>query len=267
MTLFPRLTSALVIAIAVSSLSANATTVQFQTSLGDFEVILFDEGTPLTVANFLDYVEAGAYTDSVIHRSVSEFVVQGGGYTFPDDQPSAITTNAPVLNEPEYSNVTGTIAMAKLGGDEDSATSQWFFNLKDNSTNLDVQNGGFTAFGQVKGDGMDVVEAIAQVSTFNMGSSFTNFPLVDYTQEDYDNFEPVTADNVVTIYAIVVTDAATDTLGDLEPVENDLIDAVPTPEPDTDKGDGGGGSLDMLMVLLLAALGGFSTRLRARRRH
>ena len=60
-----------------------------------------------------------------------------------------ITTKPAVINEPVYSNVKGTIAMAKQGGNENSATSQWFFNMSDNSQNLDLQNGGFTVFGQI----------------------------------------------------------------------------------------------------------------------
>jgi cyclophilin family peptidyl-prolyl cis-trans isomerase len=146
-----------------------------------FYVELFDkEGpgrtrtTPLTAANFLSYVDADAYDGSIIHRSVLDFVVQGGGYyapTVPADQvgsnPVPITQGPTVANEPGNTNVWGTIAMAKLGGLPDSATSQWFFNMGDNSANLDNQNGGFTVFGRVLGDGMNAVGAMGEASIYN----------------------------------------------------------------------------------------------------
>jgi peptidyl-prolyl cis-trans isomerase A (cyclophilin A) len=96
---------------------------------------------------------------------------------------SAIAQNPPVVNEfdSSRSNVRGTIAMAKLGGDPNSATSGWFFNLADNSTNLDFQNGGFTVFGKVIGNGMDVVDAIAALPVYNAGGAFTDLPLIGYT--------------------------------------------------------------------------------------
>src|SRR5690606_16543663 len=141
---------------------ANATTVQIQTVLGDIEVNLFDKQTPKTVENFLAYVESGAYSDSIIHRSVPDFIVQGGGFEFNEAWPPiAIPQSPTVVNEPVFSNVRGTIAMAKLGNNPNSATNQWFINLKNNSGNLDNQNGGFTVFGQVTGNGMAIIDAIA----------------------------------------------------------------------------------------------------------
>ena len=73
--------------------------------------------------------------------------------------------------------------MAKLGGDPNSATSQWFINLNDNSANLDAQNGGFTVFGEVIGDGMTVVDALAALPTFTVSGN-PNFPLNNYTSAD-----------------------------------------------------------------------------------
>jgi peptidyl-prolyl cis-trans isomerase A (cyclophilin A) len=114
--------------------SAHATVVQFQTVLGNFSVNLYDKTTPKTVENFLAYVKSGAYNNSIIHRSVPGFIVQGGGYKYPlADAPK----NPSVINEPVYANKRGTIAMAKLGGQPNSATNQWFFNLADNSATLD----------------------------------------------------------------------------------------------------------------------------------
>jgi peptidyl-prolyl cis-trans isomerase A (cyclophilin A) len=110
-----------------------ATNVIMQAPFGEVEIELFDEAAPETVANFLNYVNDGDYAKSFIHRSVTGFVVQGGGYSFIDGTAVAIPTDPPVINEPGISNLRGTIAMAKLGGDPNSATSQWFFNLADNS--------------------------------------------------------------------------------------------------------------------------------------
>lgn len=166
-----------------------ATFQLYDTSLGNngtTNVLLFDqagEGAPLAVDNFVDYVNSGAYTNSIIHRSVPGFVIQGGGFTVNDLQVDDIPTNAPVQNEfsENRSNLRGTIANAKLGGDPNSATSQWFFNLADNSDNLDNQNGGFTVFGQVLSeDDLATIDAIANIPVFdatNIDLAFTDLPL------------------------------------------------------------------------------------------
>lgn len=233
--------------------AAAATTVQFQTVLGDFEVNLFDKTTPKTVENFLAYVKANAYVNTIIHRSVPGFVVQGGGYKSTGELPLvAITQNAKVTNEPVYSNVRGTIAMAKLGSDANSATNQWFFNLSnDNVSNLDRQNGGFTVFGQVTGNGMAIVDAIAALSRFNMGSPFDSIPLRNYTAEDNTNKVPVTDDHFMLIQNIVILNADPDTAASLNPAKNTLIN-----EESNDDSDGGGSSsLFSLLLLGLLALG------------
>ena len=161
------LLTAVAITTVLATKPAQATVVEFQTVMGNFEVNLYDNATPATVANFLEYVNNAAYSDAIFHRSVAGFVIQGGGFAYdPADTIVAIPSNPPVTNEPEFANVRGTIAMAKIGGDPNSATNQWFFNLSDNTANLDGQNGGFTAFGEVVGDGMDVVDAIAALPTF-----------------------------------------------------------------------------------------------------
>ncbi|GAG96734.1 unnamed protein product, partial [marine sediment metagenome] len=156
------------------------TDVVMQTPFGAVEIELFDEETPETVANFLNYVNDGAYANSFIHRSDPGFVVQGGGFTFVDGAPVEIPTDPPVINEPGISNLRGTIAMAKRSGDANSATSQWFFNLADNSANLDNSNGGFTVFGQVIGNGMDVIDQIAALQVWKFDSPFGELPLIDY---------------------------------------------------------------------------------------
>jgi len=117
------------------------------------------------------------------HRTVPGFILQGGGFIVGVSDYEAIpATNGPVLNEPctldipdpqnpgfqicsQRGNERGTVALAKLGGDPNSGTTKWFVNLADNRSNLDNQNGGFTVFGRVIGNGMDVVDAVAVLST------------------------------------------------------------------------------------------------------
>lgn len=179
----------------------------------DLYVQLTDSVTPQTVANFLAYVNSGAYNNTIIHRSVTGFVVQGGGYVNASGL-AHISTNAPVVNEFTQAlaaaggagnpvNVRGTIAMAKVGGDPDSATSEWFFNLADNSSNLDNQNGGFTTFGTVGGSGMtSIVDTIAGLPQTNLGGAFTNLPLAGNGDATYDNLvtlKYVTAECTYTI--------------------------------------------------------------------
>jgi len=229
-------------ALLATAISTHATIVTFETSQGDITVNLFDTTTPKTVDNFLDYVEAGTYNNSVLHRSISDFITQGGGFTY-DGGLIALASNASVINEPVYSNVRGTIAMAKLGGSVNSATNQWFFNLTDNSANLDVQNGGFTVFGQVT-SGMDVVDSIAALGTCNiaLNTSTTPAPVTSGTDCDGVGF-----DNLVSITNIDITDASESTSSSLSPAKNTLID--------TDDGDSSnsssssGGAFGWLSVL------------------
>lgn len=135
------------------------TLAQFRTPLGDIEVELYDQDKPQTVQNFIRYVQSGAYQNEFSHRLVPGFVLQGGGFTITNRG----TTNATILAVPSFgpitnefavgrhfSNESGTVAMAKLGGDTNSATSQWFFNLANNSF-LDAAdtNNLFVVFGHV----------------------------------------------------------------------------------------------------------------------
>src|SRR5581483_564104 len=103
-----------------------------------------------------NYITSNRFDNSIFHRLASGFVLQGGGFTFFNDANGngaigEIITDPAVQNEFGESNVQGTIAMAKLGNDPNSATSQFFFNLANNSANLDNQNGGFTVFGRING--------------------------------------------------------------------------------------------------------------------
>jgi cyclophilin family peptidyl-prolyl cis-trans isomerase len=245
MRIYKQLITAFVLSLC--TVQTNATIVEFQTNQGNIRVNLFDETTPETVANFLDYVALGAYENSFIHRSVPGFIIQGGGYVFDSSsqQVSSVETNSPVANEPIYSNVRGTIAMAKVSGDPNSATSQWFFNLENNAPNLDIQNGGFTVFGQVIDNGLATIDAIAALPVYNF-SGFPELPLDNYTQEDYSNNTSVTDENLVIIYDIVIVDSAVDTAANLNPVENTLINQ----QNNGSEASSSGGSLHLVTLLL-----------------
>ena len=157
------------------------TLVRMESNLGEFDIELFDANTPATVANFLSYVDSGRYNGTFVHRSVPNFILQSGGFTLANQQLFRINTDAPVINEPGISNLRGTIAMAKLGNNPNSATSQWFINLEDNSANLDNQNEGFTVFGKLLGNGMHVAESMESVPVYNASnwdSAFSDLPLL-----------------------------------------------------------------------------------------
>ena len=163
---------------AYSQTSTTAPTVRFHTTLGDIDVVLTPGVAPLTVANFLNYVSKGAYVNSIFHRSVPGFIIQGGGYQLQNHAPVATPQSPAVKNEFNVTNARGTIAMAKLGTDPNSATNQWFFNLANNGANLDKQNGGFTVFGRVANSGgLAVMDKIAALPVYNYGSPFDQLPL------------------------------------------------------------------------------------------
>ena len=141
--------------------------VTIVTSLGDIGVELFEQTAPISCANFKRYAEDGFFTDTVFHRVIPNFMIQGGG--MPADM-SAKRTRAPIKNEADNGekNLRGTLAMARTS-DVDSATSQFFINLRDNGF-LDHggRDFGYAVFGKVV-QGMDVVEAIAKVETGHRG--------------------------------------------------------------------------------------------------
>ena len=155
--------------------------ILLKTSKGDIALRLYESQAPLTVANFLRYVQAGRYDTMFFHRLMTGFVLQGGGYSLDStNQLQKVTAYDPVKNEFGVSNTRGTVAMAKLGGDPDSATSEWFFNLTDNAANLDYQNGGFTVFGDVTD--LTAVDAIAALPCVDMsdslGDAFSDLPVL-----------------------------------------------------------------------------------------
>ncbi len=235
---------------------SDATVVEFETVLGNFEVNLYDNATPQTVSNFLNYVQNGNYSDSIFHRLVPGFIVQVGGFvTDQIAQISPIAANPPVNNEPTYSNVRGTIAMAKLAGDANSATNEWFFNLANNAANLDNQNGGFTVFGEITGDGMAVLDALAALPTYNFGGALTDLPLQNYTAADFGNGVPADNSHLIIVAAISVIDTTIDSAAGLNPALSTASDPNPGSGGNGGGGAGGGGSLGLFALLGLSVLG------------
>lgn len=173
----------LILPAALWSQTTAPAAVRFHTNLGDIDVNLLSNVAPKTVVNFMNYVNRGAYNNSIFHRSVPGFIIQGGGYQLVNHSPVAIPQDAPVVNEFRVSNTRGTLAMAKLGSNPNSATNEWFFNESDsNASNLDAQNGGFTVFGRIaNAAGLAVMDKIAALSIYNAGSPFDNLPLYNYT--------------------------------------------------------------------------------------
>ena len=141
--------------------------IRFETTLGAFTVDLFDADAPITAQNFLEYVDAGHFNDTVFHRVIPGFVIQGGGMTADMRQKQ---TRAPIRNEAGngVKNRRGSLSMARTN-DPNSATSQFFINLVDN-VSLDQGRGnpGYAVFGCVV-EGMDVVDKIAKVKTGRRG--------------------------------------------------------------------------------------------------
>ncbi len=138
--------------------------VRVTTTKGIIDILLYATETPLTVANFMGYVNRGDYDGTIFHRSVPGFVIQGGGFSPLASNMVLRDTQNPVINEPGITNERGTVTFAK-GADPDSATNQFFVNLTNNNpsafNNLDTSNGGFAVFGRVAGNGMTTVDAIA----------------------------------------------------------------------------------------------------------
>ncbi len=141
--------------------------ITIKTNHGDISVELFDEKAPVSCENFRQYARDGHYADTIFHRVIPNFMIQGGGM---DADMTQKPTRAPIKNEADNgeSNVRGTLAMARTMV-VDSATSQFFINLKDNDF-LDhgSRDFGYAVFGRVT-DGMDVVDAIAAVPTGTTG--------------------------------------------------------------------------------------------------
>lgn len=158
------------IIMTASSVQAETTSVEMETSMGSIVLELDAGKAPATVANFLAYAREGFYDGTIFHRVISNFMIQGGGFT---EDMKQKPTHTPVQNEADngLSNDTGTIAMARTS-DPHSATAQFFINVKDNRflnfSGKNAQGWGYAVFGRVT-EGMDVVNAIKGVSTASRG--------------------------------------------------------------------------------------------------
>jgi cyclophilin family peptidyl-prolyl cis-trans isomerase len=174
------------------------TLAQFRTVFGDIEVELYDQDKPVTVQNFIRYVQSDAWRDMFVHRCDTNFVIQGGGYSVANRGTTnpfiaQVTNYGSIVNEfgagRRFSNVYGTLSMAKLAGNTNSASSQWFFNLNAN-TFLDTPdtNNFFTVFGHVV-RGTNVLNVFKTFSRstptnviadlrFDLGVAFGEMPLL-----------------------------------------------------------------------------------------
>jgi cyclophilin family peptidyl-prolyl cis-trans isomerase len=142
--------------------------IAIETSMGTIRVGLFKTKAPLSTENFLRYVREGFYDGTIFHRVIPTFMIQGGGFT--PDMKEKTNTHPPIRNEARnlLRNSRGTLAMARTN-DPNSATSQFFINLKSNhALDFGIMGAGYTVFGAVL-EGMDVVDRISSVATGSRG--------------------------------------------------------------------------------------------------
>jgi cyclophilin family peptidyl-prolyl cis-trans isomerase len=168
---------------ALASPPASNSVVRFRVSHGDvpvgnLDIELYDAEKPVTVSNFLAYVQSGKYNDSILHRCDPGFILQGGGWTIPSPEflgpfqsmkqvsPFPAITNEFLVGQ-RYNNTARTIAMARDGANLNSARSEWFFNLGNNSPNLDTNSGGYVVFGRAT-NGLEVLDYFNSLSDSNI---------------------------------------------------------------------------------------------------
>ena len=164
------LTTIIFINNGVNAEMATNTIITVKTSLGDIKLELFNDKAPITAENFEKYIKSNYFTNSIFHRVIKDFMVQGGGFTTEMEEKE---TMSPIKNEAnnKISNERGTIAMARTN-DPHSASAQFFINLKDN-TFLDfksetTQGWGYCVFGKIT-EGIEVIDEIAMVDTGSYG--------------------------------------------------------------------------------------------------
>lgn len=190
---------------AITVVRAN---IEINGIINPVDIGLFENQTPVTVSNFKSYINDGDYLNTLIYRNVPGFVIQTGGFTFDENLPDGqfiydnildqyngglqpVASKGSIINEFKLANSRGAIAMALLPDAPDSASNEWFVNLEDNIETLDILNGGldpgFTVFGEVLSNGMDVFDQIASLDTFDFSgyhSAFSGFPTANYTLSD-----------------------------------------------------------------------------------
>ena len=171
---------------ASSARAADGPTVRFATTLGDIDVRLLPDDAPNTVATFERYVANRSYDGSYFHRLVRNFILQGGGYKQKNEQTSTVDTIFGDTDPFKRSNTRGTLATAKLPGQPNTPTSQWFFNLADNRS-LDTNSDDYTVFGRVdNSSSLSVLDTIAALPIIDAGggnqnSAFRELPVRNYT--------------------------------------------------------------------------------------
>ena len=172
------LSGAALFSIATNTLAQDATKVKFATTAGDFVVEVYPDKAPKTVANFLQYVTDKHYDGTIFHRVIDNFMVQGGGFDAKYVQKSV---RAPVVHEGREAmakglkNTVGTLAMARTN-DPQSATAQFFINVKDNAfLDPSAQSYGYTVFGKVV-SGLEVIQKIKTTPTGSGGPFPTDVP-------------------------------------------------------------------------------------------
>jgi cyclophilin family peptidyl-prolyl cis-trans isomerase len=189
--------------------ASSNTLLRFNTNDGPINVELFDTQAPQTVANFLDYVKQGDFTNDIFHRLATNFVLQAGGFTYNPSTHTVTTLTAGPSIQSEFSatrsNTQGTLAMALVGSNANSGTDEFYFNLVNNASSLDPQN--FTVFGKVlSGADMRVINTLASAtvkdeSSFN--SSFNTLPTNNYTGTNFPtdttaaNFDIISSVDIV----------------------------------------------------------------------
>lgn len=161
------------------------------TTLGDIQIELFPEAAPVSVENFITYAKSGAYDDTIFHRVISHFMIQGGGFTTEMERKA---TREPIVNEAGngLSNKRGTIAMARTN-DPHSATAQFFINTQDNlnlnyTSEANSRTWGYAVFGQVT-SGIEVVDEIRFVETASI-KGYNDVPTTPVVITSVDIIEP-----------------------------------------------------------------------------
>jgi peptidyl-prolyl cis-trans isomerase A (cyclophilin A) len=193
-----------------SAVPAGDTVVDIQTNLpapnNHIPVMLTNSATPQTVNNFLAYINSGEYANTIVHRSVASFVIQAGGYTTDGNHINTFGTIPGESSTEAMTNIPGTLAMALSTG-PDSATSEWFINLANNSFLNDTSDGGpFTVFGQTMYNGLTVANNIASLPIVNdtTSSAWNTLPVHNFLGTSGQTVASVPASDFVILNPVVV---------------------------------------------------------------